>query len=183
MAYKNKVITNSKTGQTVKFIQTGKETDGQLLEMESTFSAMSTEPPPHYHPFQVEDFEVISGELTVRIDGALKILKQSDTLHIPVNKVHSMWNNTTSKAVIRWKVQPAMDTEFLLETATGLANEGKTNSKGIPNPLYAVLFANKYSRVFRLARPPFYVQRILFSIITPLLYLLGYRISYEKYFN
>ena len=183
MAFKNKIINNTKTGQSFRFIQTGKETDGQLLEMESTFRPQSVEPPSHHHPFQEEYFVILEGELTVRIDGQLKIFKQGDALHIPVNKIHSMWNNSNSKTVVNWKVQPAMDTEGLLKTVTGLANDGKTNDKGVPNLLQAVLMANKYSNVFRLAKPPFYIQKILFMILTPFSYLLGYKPVYKKYFD
>ena len=94
-----------------------------------------------------------------------------------------MWNNSNSKTVVNWKVQPAMDTEGLLETVTGLANDGETNDKGVPNLLQAVLMANKYSSVFRLAKPPFYIQKNLFMILVPLTNLLGYKPVYKKYFD
>lgn len=183
MAFKNKQISNPKTGQDIKFLQTAKDTDGKLLEMEATYNSHSKEPAAHYHPFQVEDFTVLSGQLTVRMDEHLKVLKQGDTLHIPINKVHSMWNDTDEKTIVNWKVQPAMDTDNLLETATGLAIDGKTNNDGMPNILQVALMANKYSDVFRLASPPFAVQKILFIILTPFSYLFGYRPTYKKYLD
>ena len=183
MAFKNKQISNPKTGQDIKFLQTAKDTDGKMLEMEATYNSHSKEPVAHYHPFQVEDFTVLSGQLTVRMDGQLKILKQGDTLHIPKNKVHSMWNDTDGKTIVNWKVQPAMDTDNLLETATGLAIDGKTNDDGMPNILQVALMANKYSDVFRLSKPPFAVQKILFIILTPFSYLFGYRPTYKKYLD
>jgi quercetin dioxygenase-like cupin family protein len=169
MAFKNKIIHNPKTRQYIRFLQTGKDTNGRLLEMEATFSEHSKEPAPHYHPYQVEDFTVLSGELTVRMDGQLKAVKQGGTLHVPKNKIHSMWNNSDSKTIVNWKVQPAMHTDHFLETATGLANDGKTKDNGMPNLLQVALMANKYANVFRLAKPPFAVQKILFIILTLLL--------------
>jgi quercetin dioxygenase-like cupin family protein len=183
MAFKNKTIYNPRIRQEIRFLQTGKDTNGKLLEMEATFSEHSKEPAPHYHPYQVEDFTVLSGELTVRIDRQLKVLKQGDSLHVPKNKVHSMWNNSGSKTLMNWKVQPAMDTDHFLETATGLANDGKTNDKGMPNILQVALMANKYSNVFRLAQPPFIVQKILFLILMPFAYLFGYKPTYKKYLD
>lgn len=183
MAFKNKQISNPKTGQDIKFLQTAKDTDGKLLEMEATYNSHSKEPAAHYHPFQVEDFTILSGQLTVRMDEHLKVLKQGDTLHIPINKVHSMWNDTDEKTIVNWKIQPAMDTDNLLETATGLAIDGKTNNDGMPNILQVALMANKYSDVFRLANPPFAVQKILFIILTPFSYLFGYRPTYKKYLD
>lgn len=183
MAFKNKTIRNLKTGQVTSFLQTGKDTAGKLLEMEVTYNEHSKEPAAHYHPYQVEDFTVLSGELTVRIDRQLKNLKPGDTLHVPRKKVHSMWNNSGSKTVVNWKVQPAMNTEHLLETATGLANEGKTNDDGMPNMLQIALMANKYADVFRLSKPPFVVQKIIFIILTPVAYLFGYKPSRKKYLD
>lgn len=183
MAFKNKQISNPKTGQDIKFINTSRETNGTLLEMESTFSPHSKEPTPHYHPLQEEFFTVLSGQITVRMDGQLMILNQGETLHIPPNKVHSMWNDTTVKTIVKWKVQPAMNTENLLETAFGLAADNKTDEDGKPGILQGVLIANKYSNVFRLARPPFAIQKIAFIILTPFAYLFGYRPAYQKYFD
>ena len=183
MAFRNKQISNPKTGQDIKFLQTAKDTNGSLLEMEATYNSQSKEPAAHYHPFQVEDFTVLSGQLTVRIDRQLKVLKKGDRLHIPINKIHSMWNDTYGKTIVNWKVQPAMYTDNLLETATGLAIDGKTNDDGIPNIFQAALMANKYSDVFRLSKAPFAIQKTLFIILTPFSYLFGYRPTYKKYLD
>eukprot|EP01036_Dinobryon_divergens_P048062 gene48062-64490_t len=88
MAYKNKVISNRITGQSIQFLQTSKDTGGQLLEMESTYHVASKEPPMHYHPFQQEHFTVLKGELTVRVSGKLSTLMIGDTLHIQPNEPH-----------------------------------------------------------------------------------------------
>ncbi|WP_420151696.1 cupin domain-containing protein [Spirosoma sp.] len=183
MAYANKTITNNITGQSIRFIKTAKETKGQLLEMESTYAAHSTEPAEHYHPHQVEDFTVLSGELTVRVDGAVKTLRRGDKLHVAQNKVHSMWNQSHEAAVVNWQVKPAMDTEYLFETLTGLANDGKVNAKGLPSFLQLVLMANRFLNVIRLTKPGLVTQKILFTALTPFAYLAGYRPTYRKYFD
>lgn len=183
MAYKNKLITNPKTGQSIKFIQTYRDSDGKQLEMESTFQPFSKEPPPHYHPHQVEDFVVLEGELMVRMDGRITTYAVNDSFHVPANKVHSMWNGSSKKTVVNWKVKPALNAENLFEVIAGLANDSKTNDDGVPGLLQLVLTANKFSNVFRAAKPPYMVQKILFLIITPISYLLGYRPSYKKYLD
>lgn len=183
MAYANKTISNNVTGQTIRFIKTAKDTGGQLLEMESTYAAHSTEPAEHYHPHQVEDFTVMSGELTVRVGGQVKTLRQGDKLHIPQNVVHSMWNQSTENVVVNWQVRPAMDTEQFFETAMGLANDGKVNEKGMPPILQVVLMANRFSNVFRLTKPGPSVQKIVFTLLTPFAYLAGYRPTYRKYLD
>ena len=181
MAFVSKEIFNSKTGQSYKFIQTAKSTNNQLLEMETTYEPFSKEPPVHYHPNQAEDFIVLSGEVTVKINSTRKILKQGDTLHVAAGAVHSMWNTSNSKAVVNWKVRPAMNSEHLFETITGLANDGKTNADGKPRILQAAVTLRKFSGEFRLANPAFALQKILFSILAPVAYLFGYRATYKEY--
>ena len=183
MAIKNKIIRNPKTGQDIRFLVTGKESDGQLLEMESTYNSFSKEPAEHYHPFQDEDFTVMEGELTVRIDGQLIILKKGDMLHIPKYTIHAMWNNNNRKTVVNWKVRPALFTDNFLETLTGLASDGKTNEEGMPGLLQVAMIAKKYSDVFRLSKIPFWFQKYVFCALAPVGYMFGYRAVYKKYID
>ena len=182
MAYKNKIITNPIVGQHIKFLQTAKDTDGKLLEMEASYRPYSKEPPPHYHPYQEEDFMILKGQMTVRLEGKILLLNEGDTLHIPANTIHSMWNNSGSTSVINWKIQPALSTEYFLETATGLASDKKRRRR-MRSLLQRSLMANKYSGVFRLSKPPFFIQKILFIMLTPFAWLVGYRASYKQYFD
>src|SRR6185436_11671710 len=127
MAIAGKHIWNKKTKQQTKFLKTSKDTNGELLEMISVYPPQSNEPPPHYHPQQDEYFEVTKGQLTVRLGNELKNLVKGEKLHIAKGQVHSMWNSSGEETEVNWKVVPAMDTEYFLETLTGLANDNKTN--------------------------------------------------------
>jgi quercetin dioxygenase-like cupin family protein len=183
MAYKNKIISNVKTGQDIRFLQTSKDTNGTLLEMEAIFNAHSKEPVAHYHPAQQEDFIVLSGQLTVRINEQLKLLQAGDRLHIAPNAVHAMWNNSDEKTIVNWKVRPAIDSEHLFETMAGLAADGKTDANGKPGILQAALIAYKFSNVFRMAKPSYTMQRMAFSLLKPLAYMSGYKPTYEQYLD
>jgi quercetin dioxygenase-like cupin family protein len=183
MAYKNKVIRNPHSGHEMKFLQTAADTNGELLEIEATYHAASKPPAPHYHPAQDEDFTVLEGSLSVQVDGQLKLLQAGDTLHIPRNTVHAMWNPSEKKTVVNWQVRPAFDTEYFLETGTGLAGDGKINEKGMPPLLQVALLARTYAQVYRLAKPSYAIQKILFSILAPFAYLRGYRPVYKKYLD
>jgi quercetin dioxygenase-like cupin family protein len=181
MAYKGKFISNPVTGQSIRFLQTREDTAGELLEMEASFQPNSVEPIPHYHPKQEEFFQVISGAISIRLKGEIKILQSGDTLHIPKNTIHSMWNHIDSEALLNWQVKPALETEFLLETGIGLAQDGKVNKKGMPAFLQSLLIANHFSHVYRPARPPYLLIKIVYVLLAPLAYLLGYRATYQKY--
>jgi quercetin dioxygenase-like cupin family protein len=183
MAYPGKVMHNSKTRVTTRFVRTAHETNGKLLEMEVTYGSHSHEPLAHYHPCQSEDFEVLAGEITVRMEGEVRVLKQGDKLFVPANTPHSMWNNTDQETCVRWKVHPALNTEFFLETVTGLANDGKTNAAGTPGLLQTAVLALRFSPVFRLQRPPYALLQIIFTIMAPIAWMMGYRPVYSKYIN
>ncbi|HEX5668545.1 MAG TPA: cupin domain-containing protein [Chitinophagaceae bacterium] len=183
MAVKNKMISNPGSGQTIRFIQTSRDTSGKLLEMESTYAPHSLEPVEHYHPLQEEEFTVEEGSISVRINGGVRILHQEDKLVIPANTVHSMWNHSDSISRVNWIVRPALNTEYLLETGMGLAADGKVNAKGLPSILQTALLMNKYRQAFRLAKIPYMVQRILFGLLSPFAMLAGYRSVYQKYID
>lgn len=182
MAYPEKIIRNQKTGQAIRFIRTSRDNDGKCLEMESIFQAGSAQPPAHYHPQQAEDFTVLEGELTVRVEGELKILHAGDHLHIPKNTVHSMWNGSTTDTVVNWQVRPALSTEYFFETAFGLANEG-TSKSGIPSFLPMSLLARRFSSEFRLAKPGPITQKILFGFLALLARVVKYRIPEGRYLD
>lgn len=183
MAYRNKVLINSLTGQDIRFLKTAKDTAGKYLEMETTYNSYSAEPPLHYHPGQSEEFNVLSGQLTIKLNGVIHVLHAGDTICIHPDERHAMWNASAEKTIVRWKVTPAMNTENFLETLNGLIKDGKTNEKGVPGILQVSLTANKFSSIFRLARPPFFIQKIAFSIFSPIARLLGLRAVYKKYID
>jgi hypothetical protein len=85
--------------------------------------------------------------------------------------------------VVNWKVRPSLNTEYFLETLAGLATDGKTNEKGTSEFLQVALTAAKYGKVFRLSRPPFFIQKIVFLILAPFAYIFGYKPVYKKYFD
>jgi hypothetical protein len=53
----------------------------------------------------------------------------------------------------------------------------------MPPFLQLALIAGKYDNILRLAKPPYIVQKLLFSILLPIAYLEGYRPTYKKYID
>lgn len=183
MAYKNKVIRNPLTGQSIRFLQTSVDTEGAFLEMESNFAPHSSQPPSHYHPKQTEYFTVLEGEICVRINGKLRQLRKGEQLIITPKTVHAMWNATNATAVVNWKVEPALNTEHFFETGMGLAGAGKVRKNGMPSFLQTVLLAREYKNVFRLAKPSYLLQRLVFGALSPVSKMAGYKASYEEFID
>jgi quercetin dioxygenase-like cupin family protein len=175
---KQQTILNKITGQQLTFIRCEKD----LLEMESSWSP-GKEPPAHYHQYQEEEFRIIKGRLSIRINGQVREYVTGEIIKIPKGTVHAMWNNSGTETVASWKVVPAMETEEVLRTFFGLANDGKTNKDGVPGILQVSLTASKYSREIRLAKPPYGLLKLFFIILSPIALLTGHKATQLKYIS
>jgi hypothetical protein len=69
----------------------------------------------------------------------------------------------------------------MIKNLYGLAQDGKTDAKGMPNLLQAALFAREFDDVLRFTKPPRSVQKILFAALAPIARFMGYRGSYCRY--
>ncbi len=169
---------NPVSGQRLIFRKTSQDTGGELLEVESVYAKPTpSRPPVHYHPLQEERFEVLSGRLNVSVDGRERTLEEGEVLIVAPGVPHEMWA-AEAGARVNWQTRPALKTEAFFETVWGLAKDGKVNDKGVPNLLRVALIAREYDDEFRLASPPWPVQRILFGLLAPVGRLLGYHVRY-----
>ncbi|HVF82424.1 MAG TPA: cupin domain-containing protein [Flavisolibacter sp.] len=183
MAYKGKVIVNPVNRQSIEFVTTAKESNGEQLEMIATWEPHSIKPIEHYHPYQHENFGVLAGELTLIINGKTSVLRQGQSVDIPAKAAHAMWNNSNKKTVVKWKITPAMHTEYFLETGMGLAADNRTGRNGVPGILQTSLLARKYKKEFRLRKPPYFIQQIVFTLLVPFALLSGKKAVYKKYLD
>lgn len=113
------------------------------LELESTWEASGTPPRTHWHPQQHEHFEVLDGELTVRLGGeALRVVAAGETVDVPPRTAHTMWNAGTAPCRASWLISPAQRTEEMFRTIdAGLG------------PLGAVRMLWVFRHEFRLGSP------------------------------
>jgi hypothetical protein len=117
------------------------------------------------------------------MDGKVRQLNAGDHIYIPRRAAHAMWNHTHETAVVNWKVTPALKTEYFLETAMGIATCGKCKKDGMPGLLQVSLLGRHYSKEFRLARPPYPIQKLVFNLLKPLALAAGYKAVYEDYID
>jgi quercetin dioxygenase-like cupin family protein len=116
--------------------------DQALLEVEATYQGGGSPPPAHLHPAQDERFEVRAGAMRTRIDGQDGVVGAGETIEVPRNTVHQMWNDSDEPAVVTWRTSPAGRT---LEWFRELAALQRGEASAEP----AVLL-EQYSDVFRL---------------------------------
>jgi hypothetical protein len=56
-----------------------------------------------------------------------------------------------------------------------LAEDGRTNDHGMPNPLQLAVIADAYADTIRVPFPPAFVQRLGLALVAPIARRLGYR--------
>jgi hypothetical protein len=100
---------------------------------------------------------------------------------VPAGTAHDWWNAGEEEAHVRVEIRPGARFEEMALNLFGLAQDGKTNSKGMPNLLQAAIFAREFSDVLYFTKPPLIVQRLLFGVLAGVARALGYRGSYPEY--
>jgi len=181
MARAGDELVDPNTGERMIFRKTAKETDGELLQLDWIGKAGWKAGPLHIHPYQEERFEVLSGTLGSHVAGVERIHEAGEVVATPAGCVHTVWNAGGEEEEVHALVEfrPALRTETVFETVTGLAQDGKTNKAGVPkNPLRLALIVHDYEDEIYLAQPPLFVQRVIFGMLAKVGRLFGYRAEY-----
>jgi hypothetical protein len=97
---------------------------------------------------------------------------------VPAGTPHKFWNAGDDVAHFVCEIRPALQFESLIETMFALAADGRTNRKGMPNPLHLAVIAQAHFDTVQLPFPPAIVQRIGLALGSPLGRALGYEPIY-----
>ena len=173
------MLTNPVTKERMTFLKTAAETNGEYVLIELRAAPGAVVAAAHVHPHQTETFEVISGTLGAKI-GRKRVEAVAEGVVVIEPRVsHKWWNAGEDELVFRAEVRPALQFEQLIETMFSLAEDGKVNRKGMPNPLRLAVIAKHHFGDVRLPFPPAWLQRVGLAFGAPLGRLLGYGSSYE----
>ena len=170
------VLTNPVTREKIVFRQTARDTAGELLQGDLYIPPGGFVAAEHIHPLQEESFTVISGKLQGRVAGKELIGTPGETVVVPKGTPHVWWNSGSEELHVLVDIKPALKLENFFETFFGLAQDGKVNLKtGLPNPFQMALVMRAFRNELILARPPQFVQTVLFGSLAPIGSLLGYK--------
>jgi mannose-6-phosphate isomerase-like protein (cupin superfamily) len=172
------VIHNSITGESIRFVETAADSDGERVVIDVLVEPSGFVASAHMHPYQTEVFEVVEGELMFEVGGETITATAGTSVTVEPRTAHRFWNASESAVRFRCEVTPALQFEKLLETMFGLANDGKTNKKGLPNPFRLAVIANHHFDDVRLPFPPAWLQKLGLVAGAPVGRLLGYRPDY-----
>lgn len=180
MPTKGQVLTLPSNGNSYEYLETAKDTHGELVVMRATVYQKGPNVPNHIHTIQEETFEVLSGKLTILENGMTRVLSAGENITFPKNKPHNHYNNHDEAVSYIQTVTPGLDIDYLVETLLGLAADGKVkNGKyGLLQELVILKYLD--SKTY-LADIPIGVQKVLMNIVGPMARLMGYRAIYKKY--
>lgn len=181
MFKRGEVYDNPVTGERVVIRLGTQETGGERLLIDVYVRPGGAVAAEHIHPSIDETFTVLKGRVGIAIDGKRAVAEPGQTLHVPRGVAHDWWNAGDEEAHILVEITPAARFEAMIRNLFGLAQDGRTDKKGMPNLLQLALIAREFEDVVRLARPPRLVQKVLFAILAPIARLKGYRGSYPQY--
>jgi quercetin dioxygenase-like cupin family protein len=172
-------IENPVTGERILFRQTSRETNGEAVVIECTIQPNGFVAATHLHPGQSERFEVLEGELEYKLGRKRVIARAGDVVTVEPGTPHRFRNVGRTEARFTCVIRPALQFERLIETMFSLAADGKTNRKGMPNPLRLAVIANAHFDDVRLPFPPAFLQKAGLMLGAPVGKLLGYRPVYK----
>jgi mannose-6-phosphate isomerase-like protein (cupin superfamily) len=180
MIRKGDTIRNPVTGERVTFLETAAETGGETVVIDTSVAPGGFVAATHVHPLQSERFEIVAGRAEFRVGEERLTAEPGDVVLVEPGTPHRFRNVGHEDLRFVTEVRPALGFETFLETMYGLAADGKTNGKGLPNPLRLAVIMREHFDLVRLPFPPAFLQKAGLVLGAPLGRLLGYRPTYIR---
>ena len=177
---KGDTVENPVTGERVTFLETAAETNGERVLIDVTVEPDGFVAAAHVHPYQSERFEIVEGTLEFKVGKETVLAGPGDVVMVEPGTLHHFRNVGESAVRFITEVRPALGFEQFIETMYGLAADGKTNRKGIPNPLRLAVIMRRHFDLVRLPFPPAFMQKAGLVLAAPLGRLLGYQPTYRR---
>jgi quercetin dioxygenase-like cupin family protein len=174
-------LENPCTGERGVLVKTPWEGENPSLEADLHVQPKGAVVGEHVHRNFDERFTVRAGRIGFRLDGNESVAGPGDVVEIPRGSWHDWWNAGDEEVVARVWVSDGARFLQMIETLFGLARDGHTNAKGMPDPLQLALFATEFRDVLVLRRPPAVVQKLVFGLLAPIGRARGYRGTYPQY--
>ena len=177
-----RTIENPLTGERVTFLSTAEETGGEYVRIRNETSTGAPGVVMHYHLAYTEAFDVLKGSLDVCVGGKQNhlVLAEGDSVFVPLSTAHRFWNSSTEPVVFEVEIRPARNFEKSLRAAFGLAEDGKTNDKGVPKNLFELALIYELSESY-IVGMPLSVQRGIFGALARVARWRGYDPEFSKY--
>jgi mannose-6-phosphate isomerase-like protein (cupin superfamily) len=168
MAYKNQLLDMSPLGMMLTVIQTGADTNGKSLDLQMELfpGCNMKDPMLHIHPYAIETYEVLEGELEFFVKDKWVPAKKGDKLTVPIGVTHFFRNPTDKTAKVFNTHQPAFNMETYFEDVCKVLDKvtrqrTKPFKMNLRAKFYLGVLMNKYRKEIIARRPPDLAVRLL----------------------
>src|SRR5919199_4599532 len=178
----NRTIEYPLNGERVTFLTTAQETNGACVKTVVELLPGSQGQPLHYHLTYTETFEVVAGQLDICLGSKKhhRVLRSGESVHVPLNAVHSFWNSSPEPVRFMVEMRPARHFEEALRAAFGLARDGRMSRKGVPTNIWELALIFELSESF-LPGLPLFLQKRIFGLLATIARWKGYDPRFSKY--
>jgi mannose-6-phosphate isomerase-like protein (cupin superfamily) len=179
------LVDNPVTRQRTLICKTERDTHGTYVEVEYFLPpyAGKDSSPRHFHPTWNERFDILSGLACYQLGSVKKTAEPGETLAFPAGIPHMHpWSAGPEALHARQTTTPPLpDMEGLratmaaIETLIRLAQFGRVNRDGLPNPFQLAVLLRAMMPNTYLAGAPISAQRPLLGLLASLGQAMGYR--------
>ncbi|WP_235296323.1 cupin domain-containing protein [Portibacter marinus] len=180
MPTKGQVLIDKFSGDTIEFLETAKDTNGERVSIRVTLKSKGQTIDDHIHIVQEENFKMLSGRMVYFINGDQGFLNEGEEITLPKNVPHNHYNIDDKPATYIQTISPALDVDYFLENFFGMINDGKVKNGKLPF-LQAMVTLKYLESPSLLANLPRGFQKGLASVLAPTARAFGYRAIYPKY--
>lgn len=139
-------IVNPVTEERIVFRRTAVETGGELLELDDFWARPDHRVAEHVHPEMEERWEVVSGTVRFRINGAEETAGPGEAVVAAAGVPHMSWNVGHGPAHLRIEMRPALRWEEFVTQLFAAAREGRTDQDGTPEPALLAELLREFRR-------------------------------------
>ncbi len=179
--YAGDSLENPVTGEHGYVVEAPSDENGRRLVVDILVRPGGAVAGAHVHPSIDETFTVLRGKVGLLVGERRGIAPVGERVHCPAGTVHDWWNAGDEDALIRVEITPGDRFLEMVANLFGLAQDGRTNAKGMPNLFQLVLFGQEFQDVLTFTSPPRWVLVAVGAVVSPIARLLGYRGSYPHY--
>jgi mannose-6-phosphate isomerase-like protein (cupin superfamily) len=169
------VVENPVTGESRVVRVPPTEANGHLLVADLYLRPGGRVAGEHVHPVAREAFTVVRGELAVRRGGRDLTAVPGVRTEVPPGVAHDFWNPTDEEVRVVVEAEPGDRLAQAIRRVFLAAQDGLTDAKGRLRPLHAAAVGREYADTIRFTSPPWPLQRVLFSLLSPVARIAGHR--------
>lgn len=137
-------------------------TDGEYVEMDCTLEP-GNGTTIHYHPEQVETYEVVEGTMDVFYDERWRTVRTDESFTVPQGEVHGFRNTSGATVQFLNVHRPALGFQTHLETLDRLIRAGKVSGMRDPRSLiYLSMSAMEHQPDVAVKPPQWMVKALAF---------------------